>query len=224
MADEVLTFDMCQLKDGLRMGRVTSWTQFRDLWNTVMSVVRFAMVHKSRTPEERNKLVSLLKELQIRMTRMEILSSSSGDKLPWEAKKLIIFQVNEWHEHGRFSQEQFRKVLKDLQMWGSIRSMHDGSGGFAGVYSSDDDVAFAGSGGKRRIRGTLPVVVKVAVNSVTVSSVAPLNTCSEPAADEPSSVYSVCRWLRALLALCHFLCDAACVPAGGLGVFAPAIK
>lgn len=146
-ADEVMTFDMRQLKDGLRMGRVTSWTQFKDLWNTVMSSVRFAMVHKSRTPEERNELVSLLQELQTRMQRMEILSSSSGDKLPWEAKKLFILQVNEWHEHGRLSQEQFRKDLKDLQMLGS---MHGGSSSFASVYSSDDDVASASR--KRRTR------------------------------------------------------------------------
>ena len=82
-AEEVMTFGIRQLKDGLRMGRITSWSQFRDLWDTVMSSVRFAMVHKSRTQAERNERVLLLQLLQTRMQRMEILSGASGRKLPW---------------------------------------------------------------------------------------------------------------------------------------------
>ena len=77
-AEEVVTFDMRQLNDGLRMGRITSWSQFASLWNTVMSSIRFAMVNTFRTESERADLVSLLQELQARFQRMVILNSSTG--------------------------------------------------------------------------------------------------------------------------------------------------
>ena len=65
-AEVVVTFDMRQLNDGLRMGRITSWSQFAGSWNTVMASIRSSMVNKYRTETERADLVSLLQELEVR--------------------------------------------------------------------------------------------------------------------------------------------------------------
>jgi hypothetical protein len=143
-AEEVVTFDMRQLNDGLRMGRITSWTQFAGSWNTVMSSIRSSMVNKYRTEAERADLVSLLQELELRFQRMGILNGTLGKTLAWEAKKRFIFQVNGWHEHGQLSHEQFRNDLKDLRMLGSMHrggSVIDLEGG-----SSDED----GAGPRRK--------------------------------------------------------------------------
>lgn len=138
-AEEVVTFDMRQLNDGLRMGRITSWSQFAGSWNTVMASIRSSMVNKYRTETERADLVSLLQELEVRFQRMEILDGTLGKALAWEAKKRFIFQVNGWHEHGQLSHEQFRNDLKDLRMLGS---MHRGERVIAlDGGSSDEDGA-----------------------------------------------------------------------------------
>ena len=147
-AEEVVTFDMRQLNDGLRMGRITSWSQFASSWNTVMGSIRSSMVNKFRSESERANLVALLQELEHRFQRMEILNGTLGKSLAWEAKKRFIFQVNGWHEHGQLSHEQFRNDLKDLRMLGSMhrKDFLNEDGG-----SSDEDIAELSR--KKRPRG-----------------------------------------------------------------------
>jgi hypothetical protein len=87
------------------------------------------MVNERLSLLERGKLVELLRLMEERQSRLDLLENCSHAPGQWRAHAKFISGVLGWHGHDQLSQKQYRQDHKDLEM---LLKLHTKSGGGGG--------------------------------------------------------------------------------------------
>lgn len=139
-ADQVVTQDLRQLADGLRLGSVGSLAVFFSAFSSLLDSMRHSMVSSVLTRGQKQELEELLAFLMEKRARLDTLSAAAPGSVSWPAAKEFIIRVFEWNENGKVSQKQYREDLKDIQMFAALHRSDGGSAGLA-------DFQWGGGGG-----------------------------------------------------------------------------
>ena len=129
-ADKFMTFDLHHLAERHKMGQFTTYPEFKRAFGVVRATVQDSMVNERLSLLERGKLVELLRLMDERQSRLDLLENCSHAQGQWKAHAKFISGMLGWHGHDQLSQKQYRQDHKDLEMLLKLHTRGAGGKGF----------------------------------------------------------------------------------------------